>query len=188
MGQEELALCLVAIDGRCGGGKTTLGRYLQSHFGGNLFHMDDFFLPEEERSPRRMAQPGGNVDYARFWQEVLAPLVRGEKAVYQPFDCHTQQFGPRREVSPQRLNIVEGSYSQHPYFGPVYDLRFFVDVDAVQQRRNLLKRNGIQGLEPFLTKWIPMEEAYIKACIRLEENICIPWTGMDVGEEKEAGI
>lgn len=34
---------LVAIDGRCGSGKTTLGFYLQELFDCNLFHMDDFF-------------------------------------------------------------------------------------------------------------------------------------------------
>lgn len=34
---------LVAIDGRCGSGKTTLGEYLKGQFDCNLFHMDDFF-------------------------------------------------------------------------------------------------------------------------------------------------
>lgn len=34
---------LVAIDGRCGSGKTTLGEYLKGQLDCNLFHMDDFF-------------------------------------------------------------------------------------------------------------------------------------------------
>lgn len=33
---------LIAIDGRCGSGKSTLGAYLQQKMHGNLLHMDDF--------------------------------------------------------------------------------------------------------------------------------------------------
>ena len=45
---------LVAIDGRCGSGKTTLGEYLKGQFDCNLFHMDDFFLRMEQRTLDRM--------------------------------------------------------------------------------------------------------------------------------------
>lgn len=62
---------LVAIDGRCGSGKTTLGFYLQELFDCNLFHMDDFFLRVEQRTPERMKEVGGNVDYERFEKTVL---------------------------------------------------------------------------------------------------------------------
>ena len=33
---------IVAIDGRCGSGKTTLAAWLMEQFDGSLFHMDDF--------------------------------------------------------------------------------------------------------------------------------------------------
>ena len=58
---------LVAIDGRCGSGKTTLGEYLKGQLDCNLFHMDDFFLRMEQRTPDRMKETGGNVDYERFY-------------------------------------------------------------------------------------------------------------------------
>ena len=35
---------LVAIDGRCAAGKTTLAASLQAQLECNVFHMDDFFL------------------------------------------------------------------------------------------------------------------------------------------------
>ena len=41
---------IVAIDGRCGSGKTTLGEYLEQVFDCNLFRMDDFFLRMEQRT------------------------------------------------------------------------------------------------------------------------------------------
>lgn len=34
----------IAIDGPCVSGKTTLARNLNERFGGNVLHMDDFFL------------------------------------------------------------------------------------------------------------------------------------------------
>ena len=53
----------VAIDGNCASGKSTLGRALAEAYEGSLFHMDDFFLRPEQRTPARFAEPGGNVDY-----------------------------------------------------------------------------------------------------------------------------
>ena len=57
---------LIAIDGRCGSGKSTLGAYLQQKMHGNLLHMDDFYLRPEQRTPKRREEPGGNVDRERF--------------------------------------------------------------------------------------------------------------------------
>ena len=78
---------LVAIDGRCGSGKTTLGEYLKEQFDCNLFHMDDFFLRMEQRTPDRMKETGGNVDYERFYETVLVPVQKKESVCYQPFSC-----------------------------------------------------------------------------------------------------
>ena len=57
---------LIAIDGRCGSGKSTLGAYLQQKMYVNLLHMDDFYLRPEQRTPMRREEPGGNVDRERF--------------------------------------------------------------------------------------------------------------------------
>lgn len=62
---------IVAIDGRCGSGKTTLGEYLEQVFDCNLFRMDDFFLRMEQRTPQRLKETGGNVDYERFEETVI---------------------------------------------------------------------------------------------------------------------
>ena len=57
---------LVAIDGRCAAGKTTLTASMQARLECNVFHMDDFFLRPEQRTPERLGPPGGNVDYELF--------------------------------------------------------------------------------------------------------------------------
>ena len=42
---ERKGRARVAIDGNSGAGKSTLGALLAAVYGGNLYHMDDFFLP-----------------------------------------------------------------------------------------------------------------------------------------------
>lgn len=70
---------LVALEGGSASGKTTLAALLEAVYGCSVFHMDDFFLRPEQRTPERYAQPGGNVDRERFWQEVLEPLAPGRR-------------------------------------------------------------------------------------------------------------
>lgn len=105
----------VAIDGPCTSGKTTLATVLQRRFGGNVLHMDDFFLRPEQRTPERFAEPGGNVDRERFEDEVLTPLAAGKIAQYRPWDCHTGDFAASHNVEPARLTIVRGSYACIPH-------------------------------------------------------------------------
>ena len=78
---------IVAIDGKCTSGKTTLASKLAEIYDCNVFHMDDFFLRPEQRTPERFAEIGGNVDYERFREEVLLPLKSGKAFSYRPFDC-----------------------------------------------------------------------------------------------------
>ena len=76
---------LVAIDGRCGSGKTTLGEYLKGQLDCNLFHMDDFFLRMEQRTPDRMKETGGNVDYERFTKLCSYRFKKGNLCVISLF-------------------------------------------------------------------------------------------------------
>lgn len=150
----------VAIDGMCGSGKTTLGEALAEKYACNLFHMDDFFLRPEQRTPERYAQAGGNVDYERFRAEVLEHLPDEEGIAYRRFDCRTMELEGLCRVSRHRLNIIEGAYSCHPYFRDIYQVRFFVEVSEEEQRRRILARNGEAMYQRFVSEWIPMENRY----------------------------
>ena len=149
----------VAIDGPCTSGKTTLATVLQRRFGGNVLHMDDFFLRPEQRTPERFAEPGGNVDRERFEDEVLAPLAAGKIAQYRPWDCHTGDFAASHNVEPARLTIVEGSYSMHPALRGYYDLMICLTIDSGEQLRRLEARNPSM-LQRFIDEWIPLENRY----------------------------
>lgn len=155
-------IILVCIDGCAASGKTTLGYYLKSIFECNLFHMDDFFLRDEQKTEERLKEIGGNVDYERFKAEVLEPVLRRENVIYQPFSCKTRTLQKAQEIPFRRLNIVEGSYSQHPYFGDVCQLRVFLDISRELQIDRIRSRNGEEMLERFLSTWIPMEQGYFE--------------------------
>ena len=152
---------IVAIDGRCTAGKTTLAGLLEQHYHCSVLHMDDFFLRPEQRTPERFAQPGGNVDYERFQEEVLQPLMAGIPFSYRPFDCGSFTLAQPVEVAPKALTIIEGTYSHHPHFQDPYDLKIFLGVTPELQRRRVLERPAFLH-QRFFDAWIPMEEAYFE--------------------------
>lgn len=151
---------LIAIDGRCAAGKTTLAAYLMDRYHATLIHMDDFFLRPEQRTAERLNEPGGNVDYERFLQEVLLPLRAGNAFSYRPYDCHRQTLTDPLWVEPHAVCIVEGSYSCHPTLWSYYDLHIFLTVKPDEQMRRIALRNGESHVEQFRQTWIPLEERY----------------------------
>jgi len=166
---QEAAKCsrapaVIAIDGRAASGKSTMADQLASILGGAVVHMDDFFLPPAMRSEERFAEPGGNVHYERFAEEVLPHLRRAEPFRYRRFDCSVMDYGDFAEVPAAKFRIAEGSYALHPAFGDYADITVFSDVDAREQMRRILRRNGEAMAEMFRTRWIPLEEAYFDAC------------------------
>ena len=154
---------LVAIDGGSASGKTTLGALLQSIYACPVFHMDDFFLRPEQRTPERFSEPGGNVDRERFLEEVLIPLREGRPVDYRRFDCATFTIAPPQRIKAGTLNIVEGAYSMHPDLAPYYDLSVFLPISAEKQRERILKRNAPAQAELFFDRWIPFEQRYFAA-------------------------
>lgn len=159
---REKGRVLIAIDGSCTSGKSTLADRLEKEWDCNVFHMDDFFLRPKQRKPERLAMPGGNVDYERFQEEVLLPLKQGTAFFYYPYDCSTGSLAGPVEVEPKQINIIEGSYSQHPYFGDVYDLKVFLQVAPEIREQRIGKRPAFLQ-KRFREEWIPMEQQYFEA-------------------------
>lgn len=159
----------IAIDGRCGAGKSTLGHWLQQVYDANLIHMDDFFLPMERKTVQRMVEPGGNIDYERFAREI-ASQPKDAPLTYHPFDCSTQRLGEAIHCAPNPLTIVEGSYARHPTLKDTYDLTVFLGVDPKIQSERLRDRCGEAMLARFINEWIPMEERYFESFAIREDS------------------
>lgn len=172
---EKQEKILIAIDGSCTSGKSTLAEKLASELDCNLFHMDDFFLRPEQRTPERLAEAGGNVDYERFRQEVLFPLKNGNAFAYRPYDCSTGKLKAPVAVAPKRINIVEGSYSQHPYFEDPYDLKVFLKITPQVRQQRIGQRPAFLQ-KRFQEEWIPMEQRYFETfdIENQADMVCLP--------------
>ena len=160
---------LIAIDGRCGSGKSTLGEYLQKTAGAQLLHMDDYYLRPEQRTRERYETPGENVDHERFLEEVMEPLSRGEEGLYRAFRFHEKRFLEGVRVKPEGLIVIEGSYSFHPSLSRFYDLRYFLDSSKEVQKARIIRRGGEEAWISFRDRWIPLEELYFANCAVREQ-------------------
>ena len=160
--RKEKETAIIAIDGRCGSGKTTLANAISEDFNCNVFHMDDFYLPLEKRTKERLDESGGNIDRQRFLEEVIVPARNGEAVFYKAFDCKMQSLKASVTMKPKSIVITEGSYSCHNDFYALYDLHIFLTISSETQKERIIKRNGEDGYKAFENKWIPFEEKYFK--------------------------
>lgn len=147
----------IAIDGRCGSGKTGFAALTDVlACTADVVHMDDFYLPVERRAENWMEVPAGNMDLERFREEVLG------HALYRPYDHRTGRLGEPVELL-EPLLIVEGTYSQHPSLAKYYDYKIFLTCDREEQTRRLQAREG-DYYPTFDRIWRTLEERYFAAC------------------------
>ncbi len=153
---------VIAIDGNCASGKSTLADEIQQIFGGTVIRADSFFLPIDMRSVERLSEPGGNFHRERFVTEVIEGIRSGKAFSYGVFDCSVGEVTHSIKVDENRLIIVDGSYCMHPSVNFEYDLKIFCTTDAKTQLSRIVKRNGEEMAEVFKDKWIPLENRYFE--------------------------
>lgn len=153
---------VIAVDGCCASGKTTLAENLAREIGAQIIHADDFFLPVEMRTAERLETAGGNIHFERFLDEVCGGIKSGKPFEYRIFSCKTGDYDGTKSIDPSKPIIVEGAYCLRPEFSDIYDFRIFLTVDSETQLSRILKRNGKEALEIFKSKWIPLENRYFE--------------------------
>lgn len=154
---------IIGIDGCCASGKTTLAAQLAEHSDAQVIHMDDFFLLPEMRTEQRLSEPGGNVHYERFIDEVISGIESGNIFEYRAFSCKTGRFGESKTILPDKPIIIEGAYAFHPEIPDIFDLKIFMKVDYDTQLKRIFERNGSGALDAFKAKWIPLENKYFSS-------------------------
>lgn len=162
-GKIEKEHVLIGIDGRCASGKSTLAGRLAAILGGCVVSMDDFFTPHAEKTPERLALPGGNADVLRFRDEVLTPWLACGTTAYRPYSCHEDRLMNPVAIPDTPYLIVEGSYCFHPDAGRPYDVCVFLSIPYEEQIKRISQRDGDWLLQRFIREWIPLEEAYFSA-------------------------
>ena len=151
---------VLALDGRCGSGKTTMAAALARQFPASItLHTDDFYLPPTDRVHGWEKLPCANMDLARLRDEVLVPACAGQPVPYRAYSCRESAYLPVQQLAAQPLVILEGSYSHHPLLAPHEAFRVFVTCSKAEQASRLQAREG-DRYPDFAARWIPLEEAY----------------------------
>lgn len=158
---------IIALEGKCGAGKTTLSEKLKSYLNITIINIDDFFLPPEKKTFKRLSEIGGNIDYERI-KNLLINIKADGRIIYNKFNCKTNKY---EYVSKQKndLILLEGVYSYHQSFRYLIDKLIYLDIDSKTQIDRIFKRPNYQM---FIDQWIPLENKYfdslnIKYCADL---------------------
>lgn len=159
---NEKKKVVIAIDGRTSSGKSTAAELLSLIFDASVIHMDDFMLPMELRTRERLDEPGGNVHYERFKDEVVRFIKKDDNFSYRRYDGMLMNYGQRVDIEAKPLMIVEGTYSQHIEYRTIYDLQVFFDIDAPMQKQQIYNRDGEEVLQLYESTLIPLEEKYFE--------------------------
>jgi len=161
---------LITIDGPCASGKTAMAEELAAFLGAFVLHTDDFVVPHAQKTPERLAVPGGNCDWERLGGQVIAPWKAGFCPQYRRYDCRRDRFLPVESLDAEGILILEGSYCNLPVFRTYADLRLFMAVPEAVRMERLRRRESPESLRMFYEKWIPLENAYFSAFLLPDEQ------------------
>lgn len=154
-------LKIIAIDGSCASGKTTLAKQLAHFYARSaILHIDDFYLPQAKRKITWLQDIAGNINIAALYQ-ALSNFKAKRSLIYRPFDCHSQHYQDPIAINDPSLLIVEGSYSLCPELASFYDLKIFLDCQNAIQLSRLASRG--ENVERFQNIWIKKEQDYFDA-------------------------
>ena len=159
---------VIAIDGPCGGGKSTLASEIEKELGFNILHMDDFYLPFDKRDKNWMNIIAGHMDFNRLIEKVLEPYKSGQKTNYVSYDCHSDKYLQEIPIDLDKILVIEGSYTSHMVLDKYVDLKVFVDIDKDEQVKRLTKRNP-DVVAKFLAMWVPFENNYFES-LKVKEH------------------
>lgn len=160
---------IIALEGKCGSGKTTLANKLQNDVNIAIIPIDDFFLPPHLKTSNRLNEIGGNINYERI-KSLLLNIKEKHEISYLKYDCTNRNFIPI-QIEYKPLILLEGVYSFHPYFNKLVDKMMYLDIDDITQDKRLQLR---KNYEHFVNEWIPLENYYFNSLnIKYESDIII---------------
>lgn len=141
---------VLAVDGRSGGGKTTVAHRLAATVpGATVLHTDD------------VAWYHAFFDWADLMRDgILAPLRRGEPVAYRP-PAWDERGREGAITVPARcpLVIVEGVGIGRRELSPCVDALLWVQTDADEARRRGLERDGADAAA-FWAEWQAAEDPF----------------------------
>lgn len=134
-------LQVVALEGRCGSGKSTISKMLENV---TVIELDDHF--DSINDPI-------NLDYL---EELLSNLRVGEIIKEKCYDCRSGNYYFKEKVI-SNVVVLEGVYGYLPRLRKYINYLGYVVIDKKLQLERIKNRSNVND---FIEKWIPREEEY----------------------------
>ncbi|MGW0163019.1 hypothetical protein ACWDUN_27230 [Mycobacterium sp. NPDC003323] len=142
---------MVAVDGRSGSGKSTIGERLAREAGADLVHFDDL-LPGWEAM-----EPGPEL----IVECVLEPLAHGLNGRYPVMNWETLEYQGARDVSWTNRLVIEGVGAGARHVRPYLAASVWVDVPLPICQRRVEQRWDWPTYAPHRQQCITHESDYI---------------------------
>ena len=134
-------LQIIALEGRCGSGKSTISKLLKDV---TVIEMDDHF--DSKDNPV-------NVEYI---DRLLSSLELGKTISEKCYDCSSNSYYEKQKEV-KNIVVVEGVYGYLPQLRKHFDFLAYVVLDKKLQIERIKSR---KNFNQFIEKWIPREEEY----------------------------
>jgi len=140
---------VIAVDGPSGAGKTDFTAALAKHLpSAQRLHMDDLYPGWD----------GLRQAVADVYDQVLAPLARGESAAYRRWDWKHDRYAGWQGLPPAGLLLVEGVGSGARPGAELESVLIWLEADRAVRFRRGIERDGDRYL-PHWQGWAVLEEA-----------------------------
>ena len=122
LAQKPTRPLVLALDGRCGSGKTTLANALAAQLPCcTLLRTDDFYLPPARRSPDWAHTPCANMDLTRLRDEALRPAYAGQPVAYRAYSCREGGLSAPGTAARAAAGDFRGQLQPPPAAAPLRD-------------------------------------------------------------------
>ena len=154
---------IIAIDGKCTSGKTTISKLIQKECQATIIQVDDFFDNADSII---------GINSERLINEVLTKLNLNTDLTYNKYDCSNKTF-IKNTIPVNSIVIIEGVYSANQLLQPYLDGIIYLDINNEEQMIRLNNRSKAL-LNRFINEWIPRENQYFdKENIRYQADIIV---------------
>lgn len=145
-------LNILALDGKCCSGKTTIATLLEKENDVTIIHVDDFF----DKSSSEFG-----INSQRLIKEVFNTIALHKPLTYNKWDCTNKRYQSILINNVKPLVIVEGVYSSNLELIDRYQGIIYLNVDDHNQMHRLQFRSK-NLISRFISEWIPRENNYFK--------------------------
>lgn len=152
----------IGIDGMSNSYKTSFITFLKTLYSFNNIHTDNYFKIPPFNPKETGLSYGNNINYPVIINEVITPLLSSEKEIAYPIFKNHSDKPTYIKTSNYPITIIEGAYSLNTPLINYYNYKILFKTESENQLNRLKNRESSEKVNTFITKWIPLENKYLK--------------------------